>query len=94
MTTRHPKRILGDEYSGQSQLPSSEQTRELRLPGSEYIGESHLPCDGYNSELSRLLGVLYFKQAPEQDYSKNLLVTNSSGVKTPQCIHHWEVLPT
>jgi hypothetical protein len=37
---------------------------------------------------------VYFEQAPKQVCKKNFLVTNSSGVKTPQCIHHRGVLPT
>ncbi len=34
------KMTPGDEYTGESQLPSVEYTRESRLPGDEYTGES------------------------------------------------------
>jgi hypothetical protein len=45
MTPRCPKRLPGDEYTGESQLPAG-----------EYTGESRLPCDEYPG--SRLLSVL------------------------------------
>ncbi len=89
MTPQCPKRHPGDEYTRESQLPSSEYTVESQLTGSEYIWESWLPCDDY-----RVNFLVYFEQAPEQVYKKNFLVTNSSGVKTPRCIHHRGVLPT
>ncbi len=41
MTPRCPKRLPGDEYTGESQLPGED------LPGGEYTGESRLPCDEY-----------------------------------------------
>jgi hypothetical protein len=40
MTPRCPKRLPGDEYTGESQLPGDEYPRESRLPGCEYTGES------------------------------------------------------
>ncbi len=45
ITPRCPKRLPGDEYTGESQLP-----------GGEYTGESQLPCDEYPG--SRLLSEL------------------------------------
>ncbi len=40
MTPRYTKRLHGDEYTGESQLPSGEYTGESRLLGGEYTGES------------------------------------------------------
>jgi hypothetical protein len=45
-----------------------------------------------NTPVSRLLGVLWTSTIT--GLQKNFLVTNSSGVRTPQCIHHKGVLPT
>ncbi len=42
--------------------------------------------------VSRLLGVLW--TSTRTGLQKNFLVTISSGVKTPRCIHHRRVLPT
>ena len=39
-TPRCPKRLPGDEYTGESRLPGGEYTGESRLPGGEYTGES------------------------------------------------------
>ncbi len=56
MAPRCPKRLPGDEYTGESRLPSGEYTGESRLPGDEYTVESQLPCDQYMG--SRLFSVL------------------------------------
>jgi hypothetical protein len=38
-TTRRPKRLLGDYYTGESPLPCGKYAGESRLPGGEYTGE-------------------------------------------------------
>ncbi len=86
-TPRCPKRLPGDEYTGESQLPSDKYTRESQLPSGEYTGESWLPCDEYLG--SQLLSV--FWTSIRTGLPKNFLVT-------PQCIKHrgvstpWSIL--
>ncbi len=50
MTPRYPKRLPGDEYTGESQLPGGEYIGESRIPGNEYTGESRLPGSEYTGE--------------------------------------------
>jgi hypothetical protein len=59
MTPRCPKRLPGDEYTGESQLPGGEYTGESQLLGGEYIGESRLPSDEYPG----IDFLVYFEQA-------------------------------
>ncbi len=40
MTSRCPRRLPGDEYTGESRLPGDEYTLEPQLPCDEYSGES------------------------------------------------------
>ena len=75
MTPRCPKRLPGDEYTGESQLPGGEYTGESRFPGGEYTGESRLPCDEYPG--SRLLSVLL--TSIRTGLQKNFLVNNRPG---------------
>ncbi len=64
-TPRGPKWLIGDEYTGKSQLHGGEYTGDhlviviwvelyvchiSRLPGDEYTWESRLPCDEYTGE--------------------------------------------
>jgi hypothetical protein len=55
MTPLCPKRLPGDEHTGESQLPGDEHTGESQLPGDEYTGESRLPCDEYTRESTSFL---------------------------------------
>jgi hypothetical protein len=43
MTPRCPKRLPGDEYTGESQLPGGEYTGESWLPGGESTGSLDSP---------------------------------------------------
>jgi hypothetical protein len=91
MTPQCPKWLPSDEYTRESQLPISEYTGESQLPGSEYIEESQIPCDEYTSE-----SISWYTLNKHQNrFTKKIfLVTNSSGVETPKCIHYRGVLPT
>ncbi len=43
MTPQCPKRLPGDEYTGESQLSGDEYTRDSRLPSDEYTGSLNFP---------------------------------------------------
>jgi hypothetical protein len=70
---------LGSEYTGESQLPVVNTLMNLNFPVMNIL-------------VRRLFSVLL--TSTRTGLQKNFLVRNSSGVKTPQCIHHRGVLPT
>ncbi len=59
-TPQHPKRLLGDEYTWESQPPVV-NTRGVLTPSGEYIGDSGLPVLDF---------LVYFEQASKQVYKK------------------------
>ncbi len=56
MTPWRPKRLPGDEYTWESQLPVV-NTRGVLTPSGEYVGDSWLPVVDF---------LVYFEQASKQ----------------------------
>jgi hypothetical protein len=75
---------------GSLNSPAVNTLGSLHSPVVNTLGNLDFPV--MNSPVSRLLGVLW--TSTRTVIQKNFLVTNSSGDKTPQCIHHMGVLPT
>jgi hypothetical protein len=75
MTPQCPERLPSDEYTGKSWLPGGEYYKESWLPSDEYTVENWLHCDEYRG----VDFLVYFKQASEQLYEINFLVSNRPG---------------
>ncbi len=86
-----PKRLPGDEYTGESWLFGGEYTEESRFPYGGYNGESRLPCDEYTLR-SRLVDLVYLEQSSEQEYIKTFWLQKDQAVKTPHYKNHRGVL--